>query len=70
MVGRRDGVLAELGQDMWYSKRIAAREIVLIGDEPERWYSDWTWAVGVMNGLNLEKIGEAPTYIWAGQMHS
>ena len=54
---------------MWYSKRIRAEEIVLIGDDQEGWYSDWTWAVGVMNHLNLDKIGEALTYIWAGQMH-
>ena len=42
---------------MWYSMGIRAGEIVLIGDDQERWYSAWTWAVGVMNGLNLDKIG-------------
>ena len=41
-MGRSDGVLADLGQEMWYSKRIRTGEIVLIEDEQERWYSDWT----------------------------
>ena len=68
-MGRSDGVLGELRQGMWYSKRIKAGESVLIGDEQERWYSDWTWAVGVTNGLNLDKICEALTYTWAVQMH-
>ena len=54
---------------MWYSKRIRAGEIVVIGDEQETWYSYWTWAAGVMNGLNLDKIGDALTYTWAGRMY-
>ena len=41
------------------------RDIVLIGHEQERWHSDWTWAVEVMNRLNLDKIGDALT----GQMY-
>ena len=48
-MGRSVGVLAELVQEIWYSKRIGAGDIVLIGDEQEMWYSDWTWAVAVMN---------------------
>ena len=39
-------------------KGSAHGELVLIGDDQEIWYSNWTWAVGVMNGLNLDKIGE------------
>ena len=57
-MSRSDGAFAELGDDLWYSKVIMAGEIVLIEDEQERWYSDWTWVVGVMNGLNLDKIGQ------------
>ena len=69
-MGRSDGVFPELGQEMWYSNRIRAGEMILIGDEQERLCSDWTWAVGMMNGLNLDKIGEALSYTWAGgQMH-
>ena len=63
-MGRSDGVIVDLGQEIWYSKRIRAGGIGLIRHEPERWFSDWTWAVVVMNGLNFDKIGETLTYTW------
>ena len=53
-MGSSDGVLAELVQEM-YSKRIMTGEIVLIGNDQKTWYSDWTWAVGVINRLNLTR---------------
>ena len=62
-MGRSDGVLAELGQEMWYSKRIRASKIVLIGHQHEWWYFDWIWTVGVMKRMNLDKIGEALAYL-------
>ena len=43
---RSDGVLGELGVEVWYSKRIRAEEIVLIQHEQERWYFDWMGSRG------------------------
>ena len=63
-MGRSDGVLTELEQEMQYSKRIRAGMIVLIGHQQR---GDWTWGVG--NGLNLDKICEPLAYTWAEQMH-
>ena len=36
--------------------------------EQERWYSDWTLAIEVMNRLTLTKIGELLIYTSVGQM--